>query len=209
MTFKIVIIDYGMGNLKSIFKALQHLDTKGIITSNPNEIQDADGIILPGVGAFGDAMINLNEKGLSTILIDLINEKKPLLGVCLGQQLLFSQSSEMGHHKGLGIIEGKVLRFDTSKVDKVPQIGWNNVYFTNENHFLLQGIPNNSYFYFVHSFYGIPKKDKNILGRTTYGEIEFCSIVCKDNVIATQFHPEKSSNFGLTIYQNFIQYCRK
>lgn len=209
MAFKIAIIDYGMGNLKSIYKALHHLNVEGIITSNPKIISNADGVILPGVGAFGDAMKNLNEKDLSILIIDLVKDKKPLFGVCLGQQLLFSKGSEMGTHKGLNIIDGEVLRFDTSKVDKVPQIGWNSVQFTDENHFLLQGIPNNSYFYFVHSFYGIPKKDENILGKTKYGETEFCSIVCNDNVIATQFHPEKSSNYGIRMYQNFIHYCRK
>jgi glutamine amidotransferase len=209
MTFKIAIIDYGMGNLKSIYKALLHLNAESIITSNPNVIIDADGVILPGVGAFGDAIKNLNEKFLSTIIIDLVKDKKPLFGVCLGQQLLFSESPEMGQHKGLNIIEGDILRFEIPKVDKVPQIGWNSVHFTNENHFLVEGIPNNSYFYFVHSYYGIPKKDENILGKTKYGEIEFCSIVCKGNVIATQFHPEKSSTFGLKMYENFIHYCRK
>ncbi|MHA2009936.1 MAG: imidazole glycerol phosphate synthase subunit HisH [Promethearchaeota archaeon] len=209
MVFNIAIIDYGMGNLKSISKALHHLNVEGIITSNPKVIRDADGIILPGVGAFGDAMKNLNETNLSVVITDLIKDKKPLFGVCLGQQLLFSKGYEMGQHSGLNIVAGEVLRFDITKVDKVPQIGWNSVKFTNENHFLVQGIPNNSYFYFVHSFYGIPKKDENILGRTKYGEIEFCSVVCNDNVIATQFHPEKSSTFGLKMYENFIHYCRK
>jgi glutamine amidotransferase len=208
MPFNIAIIDYGMGNLKSIYKVLRHLNVEGIITSNRKEIKDADGVILPGVGAFGDAMKNLNEKDLSTLIIDLVIDKKPLFGVCLGQQMLFSKSSEMGQYKGLNIIEGDVLRFDTSKVDKVPQIGWNSVQFTDETHFLLQGIPNNSYFYFVHSYYGIPKKDENILGKTKYGDTEFCSIVCKENVIATQFHPEKSSNYGIMMYKNFIQYCK-
>ncbi len=209
MTVKIAIIDYGIGNLKSIYKALHHLNADGIITSNPKVITDADGVILPGVGAFGDAMKNLYENNLNTVIIDIVKDKKPLFGVCLGQQMLFSNSVEMGHHKGLNIIEGEVLRFDILKVDKVPQIGWNNVEFTDENHFLLQGIPNNSYFYFVHSYYGIPKNDENVLGKTKYGEIEFCSIVCKDNVIATQFHPEKSSKYGIMMYQNFIHYCRK
>jgi len=209
MTFKIAIIDYGMGNLKSIYKVLHHLKVEAIITSNPKIIKEADGVILPGVGAFGDAMKNLNEKNLAILITDLVKDKKPFFGICLGQQLLFSKSIEMGHHKGLNIIPGEILQFDISKVDKVPQIGWNNVQYTDENHFLLQGIPNNSYFYFVHSYYAIPTKDENILGKTKYGEIEFCSMVGKDNVIATQFHPEKSGKNGIQMYQNFIQYCRK
>jgi glutamine amidotransferase len=207
--FYIAIIDYEMGNLKSIYKLLNHLGVESVITSNPKTINDADGIILPGVGAFRDAMKHLNQKNLISVIKNLVEEKKPLFGICLGQQLLFSESSEMGQHKGLDIVEGKVIPFDISKVDKVPQIGWNSVKFTDEDHFLIQGIPNNSYYYFVHSFYGIPKREENILGKTKYGYIEFCSIVCKDNVIGTQFHPEKSSKYGIMMYQNFIDYCKK
>ncbi|MFX1455249.1 MAG: imidazole glycerol phosphate synthase subunit HisH [Promethearchaeota archaeon] len=209
MTFNIAIIDYGRGNLKSIYKALKSLNVEGVITSNPKIINNSDGVILPGVGAFGDAMNNIKERGLDVVIIDIVKDKKPLFGICLGQQLLFSKSTEMGQNKGLDIIKGEVLRFELSKVEKVPQIGWNNVKFTDENHFFVDGIPNNSYFYFVHSYYTIPRDEESILGKTKYGEIEFCSIVYKDNVIATQFHPEKSSKYGIKMYQNFIQYCRK
>jgi glutamine amidotransferase len=209
MPFKIAIIDYEMGNLKSIYKLLHNLSVECIITSDQKIIKDADGVILPGVGAFGDAMQNLVEKALIKTITDLMREKKPLLGICLGQQLLFTRSSEMGHYSGLDIIQGEVVSFDKSKVDKIPQIGWNNVHFLDEDHFLVQGIPNDSYFYFVHSLYGIPKENKNILGITKYGEIEFCSMICKDNIVGTQFHPEKSSKFGIQMYQNFIQYCKR
>ncbi|MFW9824081.1 MAG: imidazole glycerol phosphate synthase subunit HisH [Candidatus Thorarchaeota archaeon] len=209
MSFNIAIIDYGRGNLKSIYKALQYLNIEGIITSDPKIINKADGVILPGVGAFGDAMNSINKRGLDTVIIDIVKDKKPLFGICLGQQLLFSRSSEMGQNKGLDIIKGDVLQFEISKEYKIPHIGWNNVEFADENHFFLQGIPNNSYFYFVHSFYTVPREEKNILGKTKYGEVEFCSIACKDNVIATQFHPEKSSKYGIMMYLNFIQYCRK
>ena len=209
MSFKIAIIDYEMGNLKSIYKLLHYLNVEGIITSEPKIILDADGVILPGVGAFGDAMINLKQKGLSSIIGDLVKEKKPLFGICLGQQLLFSKSYEMGQHEGLDLIKGEVVAFDSAKVNKVPQIGWNSVKFTDEDHFLIQGIPNNSYFYFVHSFYSVPKNKKDILGLTKYNEVEFCSMISKDNIIATQFHPEKSSKYGIQMYQNFIDYCKK
>lgn len=209
MPFNIAIIDYEMGNLKSIYKILHHLNVESIITSDLKIIKDADGVILPGVGAFGDAMKHLSQKDLISVILDLIKEKKPLFGICLGQQLLFSRSSEMGQHAGLDIIEGDVILFNISKVDKVPQIGWNSVVFANRDHFLVQGIPDNSYFYFVHSFYGVPKNKENFLGLTKYGKIEFCSMVSKDNVVATQFHPEKSSKYGIQMYQNFIDFCKK
>ena len=209
MSFKIAIIDYEMGNLKSIYKLLHYLNVEGIITSEPKKILDADGVILPGVGAFGDAMINLKQKNLIPIIGDLVKDQKPLFGICLGQQLLFSKSYEMGQHEGLNLIKGEVVEFDIEKVNKIPQIGWNSVDFTDEDHFLIQGIPNNTYFYFVHSFYGQPKNKEEILGLTKYDEIEFCSMISKDNIIATQFHPEKSSKYGIQMYQNFIDYCKR
>ena len=209
MSFKIAIIDYEMGNLKSIYKLLHYLNVEGIITSEPKILNDADGVILPGVGAFGDAMINLKQKNLISVIKDLVKDKKPLFGICLGQQLLFSMSYEMGQHEGLDLIKGEVVAFDISKVNKIPQIGWNNVNFTDEDHFLIQGIPNNSYFYFVHGFYCLPKNKEEILGLTKYNEVEFCSMISKDNIIATQFHPEKSSKYGIQMYQNFINYCKK
>ena len=209
MPFTIAIIDYEMGNLKSIHKLLQYLNIESLITSDHKSIRDADGVILPGVGAFGDAIRHLHEKNLTSLIIDLVKEEKPLLGICLGQHLLFSHSSEMGNHKGLDLIKGKVISFDKSKVDKVPQIGWNNVSFLNEDHFIVQGIPNNSYYYFVHSFYAIPNEINNVLGMTKYGDTEFSSMVHDDNLVATQFHPEKSGKNGIKMYENFIQYCRK
>lgn len=209
MTFYIAIIDYEMGNLKSISKLLQFLNVKSIITSKNKEILNADGVILPGVGAFGDAMNHLKEKNLIPIINDIDSENKPLFGICLGQQLLFSKSYEMGEHEGLDLIKGSVISFDLEKVNKVPQIGWNSVQFKNTDHYLIQDIPDNSYFYFVHSFYVIPDNKNNILGSTQYGDIEFSSIVFKDNIIGTQFHPEKSSKDGIKMYQNFIEYCKK
>ena len=209
MSFNIAIIDYEMGNLKSIYKCLKYLNVNSSITSDPKALLNADGVILPGVGAFGDAIKHLKEKNLLNIIRQVANEGKPLLGICLGLQLLFATSSEMGNFKGLNLIKGEVILFEVGKVTKVPHIGWNNVDIQNLDHFLVQGIPNNSYFYFVHSFYSVPENEENILGLTKYGDTEFCSITSKDNVIATQFHPEKSSEYGIRIYQNFIDFCKK
>ena len=209
MSFNIAIIDYEMGNLKSIYKCLKYLDVKSSVTSDPKTILNADGVILPGVGAFGDAMRHLEQKKLVDIIYQLINEGTPLFGICLGLQLLFASSSEMGVFKGLNLFEGEVILFNINKVDKVPHIGWNSVEIQNNDHFLIQGVPNNSYFYFVHSFYSVPKNEKNILGLTKYGEIEFCSIIFKNSVVATQFHPEKSSKYGIKIFQNFVDFCKK
>ena len=209
MPFNIAIIDYEMGNLKSIYKCLKHLNVDAIITDKSEIILDSDGVILPGVGAFGDAMMHLREKKLIPIINQIVTEKIPLFGVCLGQQLIFSKSYEMGEHDGLNLIKGDAILFDKNKVDKIPQIGWNSVEFVKNDHFLVQGIPNNSYFYFVHSFYTLPEDKEQIVGITNYGEIEYCSIVCNDNIFATQFHPEKSSNNGIQIYKNFIEFCKK
>lgn len=209
MPFNIAIIDYEMGNLKSIYKCLKHLNTDAIITDKSQIILDADGVILPGVGAFGDAMKHLREKNLIPIINQIVTEKIPLFGVCLGQQLIFSKSYEMGEHDGLNLIKGDAILFDIKKVDKIPHIGWNSVEFVNEGNFLIQGIPNNSYFYFVHSFYTLPEDREQIIGITNYGKIEYCSIICKDNIVATQFHPEKSSKYGIMMYQNFIDFCKK
>ena len=209
MPFYIAIIDYEMGNLQSIYKCLKHLDVEAIITDDINKIIKADGVILPGVGAFGDAMNHLKEKQRVDTIHQVANNGKPLFGICLGLQLLHSKSSEMGEFKGLDLIKGDVISFDINKVNKVPQIGWNSIEFQEKDHSLIQGIPNNSYFYFVHSFYGVPENKENILGLTQYGEIEFCSMASKDNIVATQFHPEKSSKYGIRMYQNFVDFCRK
>jgi len=209
MPFRIAMIDYEIGNLKSIYKCLKHLNVESVVTDDFKIILDADGVILPGVGAFGDAMKHLKQKKLIPIIEEVVSNRTPLFGVCLGQQLIFSNSIEMGEHDGLDLVEGEVIKFDVSKVDKVPQIGWNSVTFVNNDHFLVQGIPNNSYFYFVHSYYVVPRNKENIVGLTKYGDIEFSSIINKDNIIATQFHPEKSSKHGIKMYQNFIDFCKR
>ena len=209
MSFYIAIIDYEMGNLKSVYKCIKHLGIDAIITDDSERILNADGVILPGVGAFGDAMKQLSRKNLISVIDTVIERKIPLFGICLGLQLLYSKSYEMGVSQGLDIIPGEVIKFDINKVDKIPQIGWNSVKFKKEDHYLFQNIPDESYFYFVHSFYGVPKKKKHILGKTTYGEIEFCSMVHGKNMVATQFHPEKSSEYGIQMYRNFINHCKQ
>ncbi|TXT63273.1 MAG: Imidazole glycerol phosphate synthase subunit HisH [Promethearchaeota archaeon] len=209
MSFYIAIIDYGMGNLKSVSKLLDFLKISNTITSDPEYILNADGVILPGVGAFGDAMENLRDKGLVSIIDEIVREGKPLFGICLGLQLLFTKSYEMGEFLGLGYIPGEVIPFDKSKVGKIPQIGWNSVNLKKKDHYLINNIPNNSYFYFVHSFYCVPENEGAILGQTQYGEITFCSIARKENIVATQFHPEKSSTLGIQMYKNFVEFCKK
>jgi glutamine amidotransferase len=209
MPFNTTIVDYGMGNLKSIYKCFKHLNIEAIISDNSKVILNADGVILPGVGAFKDAIKNLEKKQLIDILYQVVDEGKPLFGICLGLQLLLSKSYEMGETNGIDLIEGIVVAFDKEDVDKIPQIGWNNVQFQNFNHFLVKEIPDNSFFYFVHSYYVIPKNNENILGLTKYGNIEFSSIISKDNIVGTQFHPEKSSENGIKMYQNFINFCKK
>ncbi|TFF97965.1 MAG: imidazole glycerol phosphate synthase subunit HisH [Promethearchaeota archaeon] len=209
MGFYIAIIDYEMGNLKSVYKCIKHLGADSIITDDPNEILNADGIILPGVGSFKDAMKYLSKKNLISVINKIIDRKIPLFGICLGLQLLYSKSYEMGEFEGLDIISGKVVKFDINKVDKIPQIGWNNVDFQKTDHYLIQDIPDGAYFYFVHSYYGIPRNKENVLGLTKYGETEFCSMIQNNNVVATQFHPEKSSKYGIQMYRNFILHCKK
>ena len=209
MDFNIAIIDYEMGNLKSIYKCLNYLDVQTIITDSKESILNADGIILPGVGAFGIAIETLIQKKLDVVIKQAVAQKIPLFGICLGLQLLFSKSEEMGEYEGLNLIIGNVNLFEKNLVDKIPHIGWNNVSFTNNNHFLLEGIPNNSYFYFVHSYFAVPKDKQTVLGTTQYGNTEFASIIGDKNIIATQFHPEKSGKTGISLLKNFIKYCKK
>lgn len=209
MNFYIAIIDFNMGNLKSVSKILQYLNVQYLITSNQKDIANANIVILPGVGAFKDAIKNLKKMKLIEVLNEIVSNGTLLFGICLGLQLFFKKSFENGKHDGLNIIEGKVVPFDIDKVKKVPHVGWNNVNFTNSNHYLFNEIPNNAYFYFVHSYYAIPEKKELIIGTTQYEKTEFASIVMKNNVIATQFHPEKSGKNGIQIFKNIIEHWKK
>ena len=196
----IVIIDYGMGNLRSVQKAFEASGAKPKVTSSPAEVEKADKIILPGVGAFGQAMQELKKKKLLGVLKDKVQSGTPYLGLCLGMQLLFSHSEE-GDVKGLGILPGQVKRFRGNL--KVPHMGWNTLSVRRDRCPLMQGVRGSDYFYFVHSFYAVPEEKEDVLTSTRYGA-DFCSAVWRGNIFATQFHPEKSQGAGLGIVENFI-----
>jgi len=198
---KVLIIDYGMGNLRSVEKAVEAVGGTPSISADPDAVRAAERLILPGVGAFGDAMENLRRRGLDRAICEAVREGKPLLGLCLGLQLLFSQSEEFGLHQGLNLIPGKVLRFDEAGL-RVPHVGWNQIEGESPNP-LLEGIPDRSYFYFVHSYYVVPENPDHVLRWTTYGR-RFCSIACRDRIWGAQFHPEKSQDVGKRLLRNFM-----
>ena len=212
----IAVIDYGMGNLRSVEKALMASGGDARIVSSPNEIEKADKVVFPGVGAFKEAMAGLGRRGLISAITDAINSGKPFLGLCLGLQLLFDESEEGlptgeagGKVKGLGIIKGRVKHFDGRL--KVPHIGWNevkrkaqSVKRKTEECPLFKGIEDGVYFYFVHSYYVVPEDRSIIAAETGYG-INFVSAIWKDNIFATQFHPEKSQSVGLQVLKNFVE----
>lgn len=198
----ITVIDYGMGNLRSVVKAVELFTDNVVISSSPDSIYESKGIVLPGDGAFAMAMENLDKLGLIKPLKDYINNDGYFLGICLGFQLLFSDSEEFRYTEGLNIIPGNIVKF-RSKTLKVPHMGWNQVKFTGESQFL-EGIPDMSYFYFIHSYYPEIENTEWQLGKADYG-VEFPCIVGKKNLIATQFHPEKSHNTGLKILENFVK----
>jgi glutamine amidotransferase len=203
----ISIVDYGMGNLRSVKKAFENLGFSISVTKNSDEILNSDGLVLPGVGAFGDCMKNLTAYDLVKPIKNFIKSGKPFLGICLGLQLLFEESEESPGIKGLGILKGNVVRFPRSRDEKlkIPHMGWNQIELQTDLP-ILKGIPQGSWFYFVHSYFPKPK-DKGVDAvKTGYG-IEFTSAVQKENVFACQFHPEKSSTLGLRILENFAFMC--
>jgi glutamine amidotransferase len=198
----IAIIDYGMGNLRSVEKGFLKVGGNVKVTNRPEVVAKADGVVLPGVGAFKDCMRELTNLALVDSVVEAIKQCKPYLGICLGLQVLFSESVEFGRCRGLDIFRGKVLRFENGDL-KIPHMGWNELNIKNNNP-LLAGIPDKSYFYFVHSFYVAPE-DPNIITTTTDYGIEFTSMISKDNIYAMQFHPEKSQALGLRILKNFAK----
>ena len=196
------LIDYGMGNLGSVANALETVGFEVVRTSDPDVVQRCDSVVLPGVGAFGDAMKHLEELSLvDTLKREILDRKKPFLGICLGLQLLFERSYEFGEHKGLGIFEGEVLHFG-DRVRKVPHMGWNEIHPKRE-HPVLKGLKEGDFFYFVHSYYVSPRRGDIVLTETDYDGFLFTSGVARENIVAFQFHPEKSQKKGLRLLENF------
>jgi glutamine amidotransferase len=198
---RIAIIDYQMGNLRSVQKGFERVGHTAVITSDPAELAAADKLVLPGVGAFGDAMAELSRRGLVEPIREAIAAGKPFLGICLGLQLLFEVGYEGGQFAGLGILPGKVVRFDVPPPLKVPHMGWNRVQVRRRPP-LLEGIADGTFFYFVHSYHAVPDDPQVVALACDYGG-PFCAAVWRENVFATQFHPEKSQSEGLKILKNF------
>ena len=196
----IAIIDYGMGNLRSVEKGFERAGVRVNIARGPEEVDRARGVVLPGVGAFADAMENLRKSGMDRAVKRAVAEGRPFMGICLGLQLLFEASEEWGYNEGLGIFRGMVRSLAEGL--KVPHMGWNQVH-QRRPHPIFAGVPDNAHFYFVHSFYCQPDDDSLAIGETEYGQT-FCSALARDNLVATQFHPEKSGDLGLQIYRNFL-----
>jgi len=201
----VAIIDYGMGNIHSVNKALQTFGAETLVTNNPEKIRAGHKVVLPGVGAFADAMQELERQGLIDPLLKHVQSRKPLLGICLGMQLLFESSEEAGSRKGLGILKGEVKRF-SSKGKKVPHMGWNQLTKARSDCPLLKDIEDGAYVYFCHSYYPEPR-DRNMVAATTdYGK-DFCSLIWQESVYGAQFHPEKSQQVGLKMLKNFVELC--
>lgn len=203
---KIAIIDYGMGNIHSVAKSIQVCGVEPIITNKKTEISLADKIILPGVGAFDDAMLELKKLDLVDIILQQINRKKPFLGICLGMQLLLESSQEAKNNPGLGILAGQVVKFSSASGVKVPHMGWNDCQVVANDCLLLSGTSGNGQVYFCHSYYPEPS-DKSVIAATSNYGVEFACVLHKDNVYGVQFHPEKSQALGLKIIKNFVNLC--
>ena len=202
----IAVVDYGMGNLRSVEKGFLKIGADVKVTSDPRIVDEAHAVVLPGVGAFKDCMRNLEEMSLSETVVRSIEKGKPYLGICLGLQVLFTESEEFGRSKGLDVFAGKVVRFPENNL-KVPHMGWNTIKIVNQSP-VLNRIDDESFFYFVHSFYVLPDDEDIIATSTDYG-VTFTSMIWKDNVFATQFHPEKSQELGLRILKGFIDFVKK
>ena len=198
----IAVINYGLGNLHSVQKAISFVGGNALVTSDTETILQADKVVLPGVGAFADGMKGLETHGLSGVVQKAAEMGKPLLGICLGMQLLFEESDEQGSHQGLGLLVGKVVRFQQTGI-KVPQIGWNQLDLARSSP-IIEGMQGGEYFYFNHSYYCVPAEAEDILTMTEYG-LRFASAVEQDNIYGVQFHPEKSQKTGLRILKNFVE----
>ena len=200
----IAIVDYGVGNLRSVQKGMEYVGVKGVVTDDEQIIRDAPGVILPGVGAFGDTVDALRSTGLDEIVLEVVERQVPLLGICIGMQLLFDESEELGLHRGLGVLPGRIVRFPPNL--PVPHVGWNEIHPLNapvdDSPGLLDGVNDGDFAYFVHSYYPVPDDDSMILATTDYG-VDFASVVRTGHVWGIQFHPEKSQDVGLRILKNF------
>jgi len=196
---RVAIIDYGVGNLRSVEKAFAATGQEAIVTSNKVELQKAERLVLPGVGAFAACMSALHEYGLVDLVLERVKDGVPMLGVCVGMQMLFEGSEEFGKSEGLGLLKGRVRRFSDDLI--VPQVGWNRIH-QNRQHALFSGIVDDSFFYFVHSYFCEPEDDELIVGETSYGR-NYASVVASRNVCGVQFHPEKSQAVGLKMLANF------
>jgi imidazole glycerol-phosphate synthase subunit HisH len=199
----IAIVDYGMGNLRSVQKGFEKVGHEAVVTDSPAEVASAGKVVLPGVGAFEDAMAELRRRELVEPVLSAIRSGKPFLGICLGLQLLFEVGHENGRHEGLGVLKGEVVRFDLPPEYSVPHMGWNQLAIRRRAP-VLEGIAEGTYFYFVHSYYVAPKDPSVVATETDYGD-PFCSMIWRDNVFATQFHPEKSQADGLRLLKNFAE----
>ncbi len=212
---RVAIVDFGMGNLFSVQRACEHVGLPSIVTSSADELLASQAAILPGVGAFGDAMATLSRRGLVEALRELIQSGKPFMGICLGMQLLMSESEEFGRHRGLAAIEGDVVRLRDprpgSRPLKVPQVGWNRIMKPPGRSWAgtcLEALPEGAFMYFVHSFHVRPAHDEIVLATTQYGSLEFCSSLQRGNLFACQFHPERSGPMGLRLYAAFAAQVR-
>ena len=210
----VVVVNYGMGNIKSVIRGLEQAGSTAVLSDNPDVIRKADRVILPGVGAFKDGMKELDRRNLGPVLQDFINTGRPLLGICLGMQMLFDQSDEHGKHSGLGFIPGRVVKIPQYKSytvkRKIPHLGWSAVRYSercqNWKNSVLETTDEGDFFYFVHSFMAIPEDNEHILAQCDYEDLTITASVKKDNITGCQFHPEKSAESGLEILKHFLTF---
>ena len=207
---RITIIDYQLSNIFSVKHAFEKLGCQVTISSDSGEVESAQALVLPGVGAFGAAMNNLEKLDLISPILDYISAGKPFFGVCLGMQLLFEESEEFGSRKGLGLISGRIVKFkQDSNTLKVPQVGWKQIHKGTSIHSFVgtsfENVKPGSYMYFVHSYYADPSNSRDILSLSNFGDRKYCSSISKSNIVATQFHPERSGQLGLGIYKKWIE----